>query len=1133
MALLMRTAGTFQRSCGMAMAMLLYAQVLLAQDQSGSGILIAGSQPDFYFPSHFTDTLPGPGLKEIFRQLNQKTGAYFLYADEDVRDLRPASPDFGNKTIEQILEELLKGTGLSWRKIGNQTYAIMRQEIKEQKPQEILSKGRVLNADGEPLPGASVLVKGSSRGTVANQEGYFELETARGERLLISSVGYQSLEWPAERMGEIRLTLRSMETEMEEVTLTALGISREVRSTGYSISRVSGRRFQPAKDNNLGALLSGLVAGVNSIAPHTGPGGSSRVTIRGNSSLSFDNQPLYVVNGIPINNDNLGSAGKFGGADFGDGIGSLNPDDVEELHILKGGAAAALYGQRGRNGVILIETKNAARLQGVQVVVNSNTQFDFIRDFTQFQREYGQGLQGNKPSDAASALLSGLYAWGAPLDGSLTPVFNGYMQPYAPAGGSNLGHFYQTGIRSQQTVSMSGSGEQIQWRVSLGDLRSQAVYPQSGYNRHTYNLNLRYQISEKWSGHSFLQYSKEQGRNRPNLNDAPGNGNFAILFLPPNVDARWLKPGYDVNGDEIVFNDNAFHTNPWFAASRFRNNTSRDRILAMSRIRYQWKSWLYLQARLAHDYFSFRASSITPTGTAYKPEGTVNLERNFNYNETNADLLVGVDQAMGKDFNLNFTAGANLLRMRSTVMDIAADGLAFPFIYSPSGASNTDVNNLHPRKDVHSLYASLLLNWKKKLYLQLTDRQDWSSTLPAGRNGYNYPSANIAWSFARDLGLRFADQARLRLAYSRVGGDAPLFATRLYYNTNGTINGNPIGDMDDQVPNASLKPLQVSEWEWGIDARFLDDRLQLDLAWYRKKTLNDIVAATTSVSSGFHSALLNVGQIRNYGVELRIAAEWVRHKNGNWNSIFNIAHNRNKVIRLAQGQQTMQLLNGESRTERAFVQHVAGLPFGQVMVFDEWKNENGRPILNNGGLQASPRLMPAGSGTHPITGGWLNQVRWGNWELECLIDFKFGAVIYSGTYASAVQRGLDKSTLSGRTSGILLEGVDEAGNTITLPVPAQQYYESLYRISALHVLDADFAKLRSLSLSWQVPDQWLEKWKAEASLALVGRNLFYLIRHTGHIDPESTYSNGNAQGLEYASLPATRSIGLHLQIRFK
>ncbi len=1129
----MRTAGTIQRSCVMAMAMILFSQVMMAQGRQFTENSYSFTDSPGTVAPAIADTLSPPGLKELFVLLHQKTGAYFLYSDEDIRDLRPPAIDWSNKSIDQILQELLKGTGLSWRKIGAQTYAILRKDTKEPIEPPILSKGRIVNAEGEPLPGASVQVKGSSRGAIANQDGYFELETLRGEILLISNVGYQSVEWPAERRGEIKMELRTLETEMEEVTLTALGISRELRSTGYSITRVSGRRFQLAKDNNLGALLSGLVAGVNSIAPHTGPGGSSRVTIRGNSSLSFDNQPLYVVNGIPINNDNLGNAGKFGGADFGDGIGSLNPDDVEELHVLKGGAAAALYGQRGRNGVILIETKNGTAAQAIQVVVNSNTQFDFIRDFTRFQREYGQGLQGNEPSDAASALLSGLYSWGAPLDGSLTPVFNGYMHAYQASEGSNLQHFYQTGIRSQQTVAVSGATEELQWRVSLGDLRSQSVYPSSGYNRHTYNLNLRYQLSDKWSGHSFLQYSKEQGRNRPNLNDAPGNGNFAILFLPPNVDARWLKPGYDVNGNEIVFNDNAFHTNPWFAASRFRNNTSRDRILAMSRIRYQWNDWLYVQGRIAHDYFGFRASSITPTGTAYKPEGTVNLERNFDYNETNADLLLGIDKELSKDFRLNFTAGANLLRMRSTVLDIAADGLAFPFIYSPSGASNTNINNLNPRKNVHSLYGSLLLDWKKKLYLQLTDRQDWSSTLPAGRNGYNYPSVNIAWSFAQDLGIRFADQARLRLAYSRVGGDAPLFATRLYYNTSGSINGNPIGDMDDQVPNANLKPLQVSEWEWGLDARFLDDRLQVDLAWYRKKTLNDIVAATTSVSSGFHSALLNVGQIRNYGVELRIAAEWIRTKNWHWNSAFNIAHNRNKVIRLSTGQQSMQLLNGESRTERAFVQHVTGLPFGQLMVFDMWRNEKGQPILNNGGVQPLPILAPAGTGTHPITGGWLNQLRWGRWELECLLDFKFGAFIYSGTYATAVQRGLDKSTLSGRTTGVILEGVDEAGNPRTIQIPAQQYYESLYRISAQHVLDADFAKLRSLSLSWQVQDKWLSKWKAEASLSLVGRNLFYLIRHTGHIDPESSYSNGNAQGLEYASLPATRSVGLHLQIRFK
>lgn len=1137
----MRLPNTNPRVLLLCIAMLLVANTGRAQAYSND---IVENNKDFQFsfgfhPGETNADTSKPFLRDALRKLNAATGLFFLYSDESIGNIRVNSLRGQTYTTERMLADMLEGTGLEFKKVNDNTYAIVQKKSTGtvSNPAEPSDKpvirGRVVDKDGNALAGASVQVKGSRRGAVADQNGYFRLAASTGEKIVASNIGYLSCEGPAKPGVEIVLEPSPLDSEMEEVTITALGITRDTRSMGYATTRLAGSQLAKVRENNVGNILTGLVAGLNSSAPLTGPGGSSRVTIRGNSSLSFDNQPLYIVNGIPINNDNMGNAGKFGGADFGDGISSINPDDIEELQVLKGGAAAALYGQRGRNGVILINTLSAEKGKKVDIVFNSNTQFDLIRDFTRFQKEYGQGLQQTRPVSAASAIHAGLYTWGPKLDGQLTPVFDGTLKPYSAVEGSNMHRFYETGLRTQQTLAIGSSGEHAQWRVSLGDLRSQAVYPQSGFNRHTLSADIRYQTMPKFSGHTYIQYSKERGRNRPNINDAPGNGNFAIMFLPPNVNAGWLKPGYDENGNEIIFNDNAFNTNPYFAAARFRNNTERDRIWGMTRLKYQWTPWLYLQARLAHDYFSFVANSITPTGTAYKPDGTINLERNFQYNETNADFLLGIDKKLSSQLNLHFTAGGNMLIMRSRVLDISADGLAFPFIYSQASASSSSINSLTPRKNVHSLYASLLMDWKQTLFLTITDRQDWSSTLPPGHNAYNYPSASLAWSFAKQLGWQSMDKARLRFGYSLVGGDAPLFATRMYYNTNGNTNGNPIGDMEDQVPNYRLEPLQVREMELGLEAGFYDDRLKFDIALYRKQTLNDIVAASTSVTSGYQSALLNIGRMENKGFELLLSGEPIRKKDLGWSTAFNVALNRNKVIRLSKGQSSMQLLNGESRTERAFVQHVTGLPFAQIMVFDILRNNEGVPILGTNGLQASPTLTAAGTAIHPFTGGWLNSVRWKRFELEWLIDYKFGGSIYSGTYATAVQRGLDPSTLTGRENGLFLEGVDNNNIISLMQLPAQQYFESLYSISALHVFDAGFVKFRSMSLSWNLPQQWLPRSIGPASVSLVGRNLFYLYKKTPHIDPEANYSNANAQGLEYASLPSTRSIGVHLKVNFK
>lgn len=994
-------------------------------------------------------------------------------------------------------------------------------------------RGVVRDKNGNPIPGVNVLIKNSNVGTATGADGQFVISVKSPSDILVFRfIGFLTQEVVAGDQSSIAVTLQDDVANINEVVVTALGIRKEARSNGYAVSKVQGADMTKAREISVANALEGRVAGVNSAPPSTGPGGSSRVTIRGNSSLSGANQPLYVVNGIPMNNANLGSAGKWGGTDLGDGISSINPDDIEDMTILKGAAASALYGQRGVNGVILITTKSGKAGQ-MQVELNSNVTIDKVNDFLEFQDVYGQGIKGAKPTNVASALSSGLSSWGSKLDGSSTIMFDGVARPYSKQG-NHIKDFYKTGSTFSNTLSIAGGSDKTTYRIALGDLRSNGVYPNTEYIRDNVNIDLNYKLSDKFSGQTNVIYAKEITNNRSNLSDAPGNGNYGIAFLPANVAASYLAPGYDAQMNETVYSADIFSTNPYFAAYRFMNNTKKDRVLGVTSLRYTPLPWLFIQARVANDYFGFNATSITPTGTAYRPKGSLDMERNRQFNETNIDALLGINKEIASKLNLSFTAGANLLKKKDKVNDVTASNFAFPFVYNPSTAATKNSTIIQYNKEVQSVYGSLELSWNSTLYLTVTDRNDWSSTLPKKNNSYNYPSVSGSYVFSENIKTNWLSFGKIRAGYAQVGGDAEEYKTALYYSTLGSnLNGVPLGDIENKIPNKELKPLKVTELEIGAELKLLNNRLFGDFSWYNKQASNDIVTATVSAGSGYNSALVNVGKLENKGIELMIGGTPVKTANFGWTTTFNFAHNKNKVIALAEGQASMLVEGGESRTEDGFINHVVGLPYSQIMVYDFKRNAKGELVVDASGVpQRSDALIAQGTGVAPYTGGWSNDISYGRFHLNFLIDFKAGGKIYSGTNANAYSYGLHKETLAGREGGVVVTGVTETGEAKTTTVTPDDYYTRLANISALQVYKSDFIKFRSLSLTYDFTKKALHNRLNGISVSLVGRNLFYFKRSTPNIDPESNYSNSNAQGLEYAGLPTTRSFGVNLNVKF-
>ncbi|NSL90476.1 SusC/RagA family TonB-linked outer membrane protein [Chitinophaga solisilvae] len=993
-------------------------------------------------------------------------------------------------------------------------------------------QGTVKDKSGAVLPGVTVLIKGSTKGTSVGADGKFSIAAKPGDVLVFRFVGYAPKEVTVGSSDHLQVVLEESATGLNELVVTALGIKKEEKSIGYAMTKVKGSEFTQAREINVANALVGKIAGVNSSAPATGAGGSSRVTIRGNSSLSYNNQPLYVVNGIPISNDNQGNPSKFGGADYGDGISSINPDDIEDMTVLKGGAAAALYGQRGINGVILITTKSGKSRKGLGIEVNSNITIDKVQDFRDFQREYGQGTLGKRPTNAASGKATGLQSWGEKLDGQNAFFFDGKEHPYVDQSQHNFKDFYKTGTTLSNTVAFSGGNENTTFRVSLGDLRNQSVYPNAYYKRTNANIDLSFKLNDKWSGQANVTYIKERA-NRTNVSDAPANGNFGIMFLPPNVRANMLdNPAWDPNtGIETEYNNNQYNTNPYFAAGKVKNLTDKDRVMGMASLRYQALEWLYIQGRVTNDFFAFNANSIWPSGIAFKPTGKLVQDLTRNMNELNTDIMVGINKKLAKDFNLGFTAGGNFMRTNGKSIDMNADGLAYRDIYNPSTAANRVVNVQTPLKEVHSVYGSLELSYKSTIFLNVTDRNDWSSTLPIKNNSYNYPSINAAYVFSETLNLPWLNFGKIRAGYSQVGGDAPIFSTDLYYNAQGTINNAPISDLPVEIPNANLQPLKVKETEVGAQLGFLKNRISLDFAWYKKQTLNDIVAGTVSITSGYERRLVNVGKIENKGIELLLTVVPVKTRDFTWTTSFNYTKNNNKVLELAPGQTDMQI--DESRTEAAYIKHVVGKPVSQVVAFDYMKDGNGNLILNGDGLpQRANTLSAFGTGVAPTSGGWNNEFNYKRFGLSFLIDFKSGAVIYSATNSTAYGVGLHKETLAGREGGVNVTGVDADGKPVSKNVTAQNYYNAVAGISAVHVYNADFIKFRSISLTYNFPASAFNNKIGGLSLSLVGRNLFYISKHTPNIDPESSYTSGNAQGLEYAVVPPTRQLGLNLNVKF-
>jgi len=1047
--------------------------------------------------------------------------------------------------------------------------------------QERTVTGRVTDAGKQPIVGATVTAKNSSVNTLTNSEGVFSIRIPSGvEKLIISSVGFAPQEISVNGKTEITVTLNVSTAELSEVVVTALNVERNKKSLQFSATTVDGSNFTQAREISTANALAGRVAGVNVTKIASGPSGSSRVVIRGAKTLgSNNNQPLYVVDGVPMDNTNFGQAGLWGGSDQGDGMTSLNPDDIASMTVLKGAAAAALYGSRAANGVILVTTKKGTGRRGYGVEFNSNFTFDKVQNLTDFQTTHGNGgyvgptlqTQVAKTPQTLSEHWNngwGYNGWGPKFDGSQAMQFDGIMRPYQYAG-DNWDRFYQTGHTLTNSLAFTGGGDNGGFRLSLSDLRNDGVFPNSTYDRKNVSLASNQKIGKKLSVNGKLIYANEKTKNRPKLSDSPGNGNLGVYYTPGDVDIRNYigdpnKPGavpsrdqqqaqgitiFDgkAPGEEFQMSTNLWQQNPYWSAYQFRNEDTRDRIIASVDARFDINDFLYVSGQAGMDFFTLRNTQLTPQGTGYDRAGNM-TETEWRTREVNIQGIFGFKKTFG-DFGVDAYVGGN--NMRRTNENISANGTGgfnTPFLAAINNARQRNFGYGYGKQGINSVFASAEVNYKGYLYLTGTAREDWFSVLNPEDNNILYPSVGASFVFTDAFKVlpQWLSFGKVRASWGQVGNvnSVAPYSTLLTYNAGSSHLNRPLGSYSsgDNLPNPDLKPFTSTELEFGTELRFFNNRLGIDIAYYDQKTTDDILNANISGASGYRTTSVNLGEISNKGLEFLITGTPVR-STITWDVSLNFAHNKSEVISLIQGQ--TEVTGEEPRTRTVFIKHIVGQPYGMITGITQKRDANGNLVFDeaNGAPISSGTYNILGNGVPDFTGGINNSFTWKSLNLAFLIDFKSGGDIYSGTNVRMTQAGFTQQSLLGRAgeAPLTVTGVtaDGAGGykpfTKTLtPGEARNYWNQLgERAQENFVYDASFIKLRQVTLGYQVPPKVWGKFPMRSLMvSFVGRNLAIIKKNTPNIDPESSYTNSNSQGLDYFGFPATRSYGFNLRAIF-
>lgn len=1010
----------------------------------------------------------------------------------------------------------------------------------------------------EPIIGASVMVKGTKgAGAVTDLDGNFELNVKPGTLIEVSYVGYKSQVLKA-RKG-MTIVLKEDEKSLDEVVVTALGIKRDRKALGYGVGEVKGDELKKAKETNVINSLAGKVAGLVVSQTAGGASGSTRVVLRGNTEMTGNNQPLYVVDGVPLDNTNFGSAGTNGGFDLGDGISSINPDDIESMSVLKGPAASALYGSRASHGVILITTKKAAK-DKMSVEYNGSLTFDTqLAKWNNTQKVYGMGSNGKYSIDAVSNTNK---SWGPKADGTnMLKYFDGVERPYLIIP-DNVSNFFRTGLTASNTAVVGMNNGKTGVRFTFTDMRNKDIVPKTHMSRDIFNLRANTTMGKIDFDFS-ANYTREYVKNRPALGDSKSNVGKNLMTLATTYNQAWLRTYQDEDGNYSNWNGmDPYNVNPYWDLYKNFNNSSKDLLRMTGKAVWNVTKHFRLQATLGGDLNWFTFNDFKAPTTPGFEAGRLQIS-NFRNRMYNFELLALYNNTWGK-FDFNATAGGNIYRVNNQTTVTTAQDMQIRDVVTLMSFNETSIEPSSYRKRINSLFGSASIGWNHLLYLDATLRGDQSSTLPTSNNVYVYPSFSGSFVFSELLKAnRILPYGKLRMSWAQVGSDTDPYQLGLVYTKSKyTYPGYTIGYINNNViPNKALKPTKTNSFEIGLETKFLNNRLGLDVTYYTQKSKNQIMSMATSWTSGYNYRLINAGEIDNRGVEITLNTRPVQTKDFAWDLNFNFSKNSNKVVRLVDGMDMFEL----EKASWLDVQVAAkvGENFGSIVGPDFKRNDAGQVLIDpSTGLPEYDKSNHVlGNASWDWTGGVTTTLSYKNLSLNAIFDVKVGADLYSMSERAAYESGKAKATLQGRdewyrseeqreaagvakgmsnwtpTGGFVAPGVIDNGDGTYRPndikINPEDYWMSVCRNApSMFIYDNSYIKCRELTLTYQVPTAWLHNWVKALSVSFVARNPFIVWKNIPDIDPDSNYNNTTGMGLEYGSLPSRKSYGFNVNIKF-
>lgn len=1111
-------------------------------------------------------------LKKVLQAINKQNGYLFFYDTKDVKN-KNITVKVKNASMDEALNACLKNLPLTYKIVNN---TVFLQEKDNTTTAIILLnvKGKVVDENGQPLSGASIKLKGTTLGVSADENGTFSINVPDAKStLIVSFVGFQTKEVIVGDNSFLTVNL-SPSGKLSEVVVTALGIKKEEKQLGYSISQVGGEEVSLTREPTFINALEGKVAGLVVQSPPNGPGGSSRVILRGNSSFSGSNQPLYVVDGVPINSttrENSDDGGKvYGGSDPGDGLSSINPDDIESISVLKGASAAALYGGGAQAGVILITTKKGKKNQGLGISFNSNTVLEKMVPYDHLQTEYGRGYLGRPytAADYSDPIFYGQLAdnsgdapgwsWGGKLDGRPFLDMDGKTKPYvSQSAAKNFDRFFNTGVTTTNSLAFTKGTENGSYRVSLSQTKDNLPTPGEGYDKYNAVLRSTQDYGKKLHTDFKIDLSRTNRINAPLLR-GDGRGSFGLAYprIASSTDITLLD-AKSADGKYL----STYNANPYVQIEKVTNNQTQNRVMSSGNLTYDITDHLHANLIAGYDYINTSALFVVHPNNVINTSG---VYRTTTIEQQKSDVrgMLSYDHKFS-DLTMNAFAGAELQNSQQYSLDLYAEGLTDPNLLNFSNASNVHAptESHTPRYKTNSVFGSMQFGYKDYLFLEITGRNDWYSALASTRPNFKttlfYPSANLSYVFTDALKIdpSVLSFGKIRASIGQTGSNPTPQLTDLTFTLKPPVNGITNAEITGStVPPPSLKPETTTETEIGTELKFFQNRISFDFAYYYKKSENFLLQSTISNATTYNSLYFNAGSMYNRGVELAISGSPVKTKDFTWNVGFNAAKNKNMVTALD------PTIGANGISHYYNIKSKVGYPLGSIFGTSFVKDANGQNvyIAVNSRYGTSDSSQPndavikevnnnetyLGSANPNWSGGITNTFNYKNFSFSFLIDGQFGGQIYEAGARWTNYFGNSEASLVGRDGTYVPNGVINTGTTAapvyvknTLPYsPYIQYNDggnADKSADEAHVFSRTFIKLRQISLGYSLPKTVLGNSHIHsATLSLIARNLFFFRKDLPTFDPEASDSIAQGYGYDSGALPTSRTFGFNLNVTF-